>query len=277
MKRMFRKYKAFMKTGAMNVFAYKFNIYSWLMVMASSLLCMFFLWKSVFENATSDVINGFTFKEMIAYLVIINIFAFTMGGGETSHTITDEIQKGQIATSLIKPISYRLRFVFSTLGSLIACNLIVGIPVMAIATIVMVKADFFVISSVPRFLLNVVFFLVAQVLAQLLVDVIDYIFGLISFYTMASFGLSQIKEVLINFLSGILIPIAFFPGWAAKILNVLPFVHMAQNPALIYLGKMSVPAMINTVICQIVWLIILEVFAHFFFERAIKIVTIQGG
>lgn len=277
MRKVFKKYKTFMKTGILNVFAYKFNVFSWLLVSVSSLLCLFFLWSAVYRNSPSAVINGFTFKEIVSYTVIINIFGFVMGGGETQGVITDEIQNGQIAMSLIKPISYRLRFVFSTMGSLLASNLIVGFPLLIISTILLAANGYMVIKSPAHFILIVIFFLIAQILAKLLYDVIDYIFGLISFYTMASFGLVQIKEVIINFLSGMLIPIAFFPEWAGKIVNYLPFVGMAQNPTLIYLGRMEISEALMAVAMQIMWIVLLEAFAHFFYLKAIKIVTIQGG
>ena len=274
---MFRRYKAFMKTGILNIFAYKFNIFSWLLVVASSLLCLFFLWAAVFKNSPVDIINGFTFKEIISYTIIVNIFGFTMGGGETQDVITDEIQNGQIAMSLIKPISYRLRFVFSTLGSLLASNLIVGFPLLIISTIILTINGFMTLPGPIDFAIIILFFLIAQIIAKMLFDVIDYIFGLIAFYTMASFGLNQIKEVVTNFLSGMLIPIAFFPEWAVDIVNYLPFVGMAQNPTLTFLGKMSVSEALFSIGLQILWLIILETFAHFFYLKAIKIVTIQGG
>ena len=200
-----------------------------------------------------------------------------MGGGETQDVITDEIQNGQIAMSLIKPISYRLRFVFSTLGSLLASNLIVGFPLLITSTVVLTANGYMTIESPVNFAINIVFFFIAQIIAKMLFDVIDYIFGLIAFYTMASFGLNQIKEVITNFLSGMLIPIAFFPEWAAGIVNYLPFVGMAQNPTLIFLGKMSITEALFSIGLQIVWLILLETFAHFFYLKVIKIVTIQGG
>lgn len=277
MKGIFGKYKAFLKTGLLNVLAYKFNVFSWLFVSVASLVCLFFLWSAVYSNSPDAVINGFTFKEIVSYTVIVNIFGFVMGGGETQDIINDEIKNGTIAMSLIKPISYRLRFIFSSLGSLIASNVIIGIPLLVIATIILTANDFMKIESPGKFALFVMMFFVAQVLAKLLFDVIDYIFGLISFYTMASFGLFQIKEDVICFLSGVFIPIAFFPGWTEKLVNLLPFAGMAQNPTLIYLGRMSVVDALYSMGLQIIWLVILETFAYLFYQKAIKIVTIQGG
>ena len=277
MKGIFGKYKAFLKTGLLNVLAYKFNVFSWLFVSAASLVCLFFLWSAVYSNSPDAVINGFTFKEIVSYTVIVNIFGFVMGGGETQDIISDEIKHGTIAMSLIKPISYRLRFIFSSIGSLIASNVIIGIPLLVLATLILTANDFMEIESPGKFALFVLMFFVAQVLAKLLFDVIDYIFGLISFYTMASFGLFQIKEDVICFLSGVFIPLAFFPGWTEKLVNLLPFAGMAQNPTLIYLGRMSVTDALYTMGLQIIWLVILETFAYLFYQKAIKIVTIQGG
>ena len=274
---MFKRYRAFFKTGMMNMLAYKFAVFTWLFVCILSLSCTFFLWTAVYNNSPVDVINGFTFKGIIAYTIFVNIFGFALGSSETQDVITDEIQNGQIAMSLIKPISYRLRFTFSALGTLTASNIITGIPLMTAATIIFCLNGFMEFPGFKTFLITLLFFFVAQILAKLLSDSIDYIFGLISFYTMASFGLFQMKEVIVNFLSGMLIPIAFFPEWAAKIINYLPFVGVAQNPVLIYLGKMGFKEAAFSLLMQVVWIVILEIFAHFFYNAAIKKITIQGG
>ena len=47
----------------------------------------------------------------------------------------------------------------------------------------------------------------------------SYIFGLLSFKITNMWGLSQIMGAIINLLSGMLIPISFFPLWAQKIVN----------------------------------------------------------
>lgn len=274
---MFGKYKPFLRASILNTFAYKFNIISWLIVCASSLLCLFYLWLAVYQNSPDEIINGFTFHEMISYTIVINIFTFTTYSGSTDYEISQEIRNGQIAMSLIKPISYRLRFVFSNLGSLIASDVMIGIPLLTIVTYILSSTGFIILPGIWVFLLNILFYLISQILASMLFDAINYIFGLISFYTLASFGLNQIKTAIINFLSGAMIPIAFFPSWAVLILGYLPFVGMAQNPTLIFLNKMDITQILWAIGLQIIWLVVLETLAHLFFKKAIRNVTIQGG
>ena len=101
-----KKYTPFFKAGMMEEMAYKAGIFAWLIITILQLSCIIFLWVAVYSNATTDVINGFTFKQMIVYFVFTNIFAFTCLGSQTLHDINTEIKDGTIAISFIKPISY---------------------------------------------------------------------------------------------------------------------------------------------------------------------------
>ena len=116
---MFKRYLPFFKAGAMDLVAFKFNIFSWLLVTSLQVVCIIFLWIAVYassEFGMNSIINGFKFEEMITYLVMINIFSFVVFDGSTSYNINQEIKDGTIAMAFVKPISYRLRFVATNLG-----------------------------------------------------------------------------------------------------------------------------------------------------------------
>ena len=113
---MFKKYLPFFKASSMDLMAFKFNILIWLVISALQVVCVVCLWIGVYQssiNGVDSVINGFTFKEMLMYIVMVNIFGFTVMDGTTLFIINEEIKDGTIAMSFIKPTSYRLRFVFS--------------------------------------------------------------------------------------------------------------------------------------------------------------------
>ena len=120
-------------------------------------------------------------------------------------------------------------------------------------------------------------FLIAQVIACLLNDVLNYIFGILCFYTSSSFGVNQIKSVIISFLSGSLLPIAFFPGVLKDILGYLPFAGMASNPVMILLMKYSFVDSFFFILLSLIWLFVLELFAFLLFKHASKKITVHGG
>ena len=196
---MLRKYKPFLKAGAMNAFAYKSAIFTWLIISILQIICVVFLWVAVYKNSSDgmdSVINGFTFKEMIVYTVFVNIFGFATLGGDTLFMINEDIKKGTIDLAFTKPISYRVRLMSENLGNLLAVNLMIGIPGFTIAFIVFGLIDFITITPLSL-IISILLFIVAQVIANLLNDTISYICGVLCFYTSSGWGINQAKEVII--------------------------------------------------------------------------------
>ena len=72
------------------------------------------MWVAIYRNSPNDSINGYTLNEMLTYVCFINVGGFGVSAGDTHGKISDEIKDGTIAMQLIKPISYRLRFIFIT-------------------------------------------------------------------------------------------------------------------------------------------------------------------
>lgn len=274
---MIKKYLPFFRASAMDLMAFKMSLFTWLVVTVLQVACTIFLWFSVFQNSPDTVIQGFTMKEMIVYQVYINLFTFVTFDNMTSNTIFNEIKDGTIAMSFVKPISYRMRFVATNLGSFTMLAILFGLPCFTIAIIVFYSIGYIEITSAWMFILYLLLFLVAQILATLLNDAMNYIFGIFGFYTMAGFGLNQIKTVVISFLAGSFLPISFFPGVLKVIVNYLPFAGMAQNPVLILLGKVDIVGALIRIALSIGWIVVLEFFGFLLFRKASKKVTVQGG
>lgn len=277
---MVKRYLPFYKAGAINMLAYKFNLFIWLIVSVLEVACVIFLWFAVYSNSPEGmeaVINGYSFKEMITYLVTVNIFWFCTSNSNTLWSIDDEIKNGTIAMAFTKPISYRKRFIFTTLGVASMQFALVGLPLFTIAYTVFVLIGFIEIASVGVFLIDILLFLVSTMIAVLLMDCVNYIFGVLCFYTSSSFGVNSIKEVIVSFLSGTLLPIAFFPSVFSTILSYLPFAGMSQNPVRILLMQIPITEGLKAIGLSLLWLIVLESAAKGLFCHASKKITVQGG
>lgn len=277
---MFKKYKPFFKAGAMAQMAFKFNIFSWFFIAIFEWACLICLWFSVYrasEGGMDAVINGFTFKEMIVYTVFINILTFAVFINDTFHQINDEIKDGTIAISFIRPISYRGRFVAQNLGMASVNLLILAIPALTVSMVVFIKTGFLSYASWIVLARSIVFFFLNVFVAILITDAISYNMGVLCFYTTQAFGINQMRDVIVSFLSGVMIPVSFFPGRFKDIVNVLPFAGLAQNPILILQGKTSLHESALMLGKNIFWLIIFEILGWLSFKAASKKVTVQGG
>ena len=199
-----RKYKPFIRASAIDVMAYRFNILIWVIVTILEVACLIFLWFAVYQSNPSGMdasINGFTYKEMISYVVLTTVFGFVTFNNDTLWYINKDIKEGTIGNYVIKPISYRGRFVASNLGALLTMTLVFGTPLYCASLGALIGIGFLPVPSILTFIIHFLLFIISGVLASLLNDVISYIFGIFCFYTSAAWGLNALKTTIISFLS----------------------------------------------------------------------------
>lgn len=277
---MLKKYKPFIRASAMDMMAWRFNILIWVIVTIFEVACLIFLWLAVYSSSEGGMdasINGFTYKEMISYVVLTTVFGFVTFNNETLWNINQDIIKGTIGNYVIKPISYRGKFVASNIGAFLMMSLMFGIILYGTSLGVLIGIGFLPISSAWDFIGHLGLFLISSVIACLLNDTIAYIFGVLCFYTSSAWGLNSLKTTIISFLSGTLLPLAFFPPIFKDIVSYMPFAGMSQNPILILMMKYNYLDSLKVILIALAWLIALEIFAKLLFSHAIKKVTVQGG
>lgn len=275
-----KKYTPFFKAGSMTQLAFKFDMFAWLLITAMQMACVVFLWIAVYKNSAEgfeSIINGYSFEEIICYFIFSNIFAFVTFDDVTLFDINEEIKDGTIAISFIKPISYRIRFASTNLGSTFTKILMIGIPFFAIAYITFFVMGYLQFVSVLHFVLFLALGFVCQITSCLLLDTINYICGVLCFYTTSGWGLNLAKSVFINFFSGVLIPLSFFPGSFGRVVELLPFAGIAQNSVLIFLGKVNFAQAGIFIAKNILWICVFEFLGWILFKHASKKVTVQGG
>ena len=277
---MFKKYKPFLRASAMDMMAWRFNILVWVVVTVFEVACLIFLWLAIYSSSEGGIdasINGFTYKEMISYVVLTTVFGFVTFNNDTLWFINQDIRKGTIGNYVIKPISYRGKFVASNLGAFLMMSTVFGIPLYGASLGVLIGIGFLPIISVWDFIAHIGLFLIASVIACLLNDTIAYLFGILCFYTTSAWGLNSLKTTVISFLSGTLLPLAFFPPIFKDIVSYMPFAGMSQNPILILMMKYDYLESFKVIGISLAWLVILELFVKLLFSHAIKKVTVQGG
>ena len=76
------------------------------------LVLIYFLWKSIFASAGTDVVSGMTFSGTLIYLVLASAL-FSFMEMYLVWYMGRDIQSGKIVLDLIKPIRYR-SFLFWT-------------------------------------------------------------------------------------------------------------------------------------------------------------------
>ena len=175
--------------------------------------------------------------------------------------------------NLIKPMDYRISLIFRALGSMLYRFLAPGVFIWIGIEVYKVKVlgmDF------PN-ILSILLFILSCIMSFLIYVLFDFCFGMISFFTTHIFGMLLVKEALLSFLTGQLIPISFFPESLQHVFDYLPFSSMVYTPVMIYLGKYTGETLCYMLLRQCIWVIILYLLGSLIWRKVTKRLIVLGG
>ncbi len=277
-KKKLKLYLPFSKAGIKIELSYKAQIVMWIIISFIQIFFVLFLYQAIYRNSPKGmgaVINGFTFYDMVLYMITSFFFSFVMGSGDTSYDIWTDIKEGTIANTLTKPVSYRLRHLFTYFGVLIFDYVVIIIPFLTIVYAIFISLGFLQISAM-RFILNILFFIIFSILAGFINNAVSYFVGMLVFYTTHLFGLNMARNALQGFLGGQMVPLAYM-GTLGIIFSYTPFAFMNSVPVLTIMGKLSIDEILIYIGIALLWIALIEFVNHRVFRHALKKITVQGG
>lgn len=271
-------YLPFSKAGIKIELSYKAQIVMWIAISFIQIFFVLFLYQAIYRNSPEGmdaVINGFTFYDMVLYMITSFFFSFVMGSGDTSYDIWTDIKEGTIANTLTKPVSYRLRHLFTYFGVLLFDYVVIIIPFLSIVYAVFIAFGFLQVSA-WQFILNILFFVIFSILAGFINNAVSYFVGMLIFYTDHLFGLNMARNALQGFLGGQMVPLAYM-GTLGIAFSFTPFAFMNSVPVLTIMCKLDITDIIIYIGIALLWILIIELVNNFIFSRALKKITVQGG
>src|SRR3989442_720296 len=119
--------------------------------------------------------------------------------------------------------------------------------------------------------------IVSLFIAELIYGCFFLFLELASFWTVDIRGLRWLFGLILQLLTGALVPIWFFPDWLATLLAWSPFAAAASTPLSIYIGHTPADGGLAAVALQVGWLIPLVGLGELVWRRARDGVVVQGG
>lgn len=269
--RLLRMYKPFTSAGLQEMVVYRVNFLFFLLGEIMKCFVMFFVWKAVFDSSNGTTIYGFTYENMVVYLFISFLSGY-LTYSDGSYVIGKEILDGSIAMRMIKPVDFDMCFLFQELGGKILQVLILFVPITAGVEIYRFIITGEILFNIPLFLL----FVLSMVLAYLINFFFNLSYGFLAFYLKNLWGTDIIKGVIIDFLSGATIPLAFMGGFG-KVLGYLPFASLSYTPVMIYMGMYSAGEIVFYLALQILWLLVFIAISKLILHLAMKRLVVHGG
>lgn len=261
-----KKYTAFIRCGFLEGCAYRNNLITGMLANFIQTAVLYYVWKSVFLY--HDVVGGYTWDLMRRYVFVSFLcngalsFRFEM---QTSRRII----KGDIILDLLKPATYRGMLLFRLAG-----NAIVEFGI----TFVFTGILYFCVNGTEGLTAwRAILFLFSLLLGQGVKFGIQYLFSLLCFYTDNAYGVSKAREVLTNFFSGAIVPLAMFPEMFRKAVVWFPFQGIVYTPCSIFIGTYSLTEALQAIGIQAAWIGILWLCGGLFWKKASSVISLYGG
>ncbi|MBQ3664850.1 MAG: ABC-2 family transporter protein [Lachnospiraceae bacterium] len=265
-------YTPFGKSVIKDSLAYKGSFYLFVICKVLSVFITYYLWRAIFSSSDNSELGGFNQVEILTY-VFMSFVCSNMVYISMTTKIGENVVDGSIAINLIKPISYKSKLFAESIGEMIYKFIVPSVFVwIGLEVYKYVILDEFSLSGI-----RIALFLLSSMLSFIIYFLFEFCFGMIAFYSTYVWGMEIIKNSVLSFLTGQIIPLTFFPDFAQKLFNYLPFSSMNYVPVMIYLGKISSSELIFSIERQILWILILELISIALWRRVVKRISILGG
>ena len=272
MSKKLRIYLPFASNELKRQLAYRGAFYLFMLISTFGSFISYFLWMAIYNSSPQNTLGGFTRNEMVTYVFMVYVTSAIVTVS-IADWVSEDVVKGTVAMNLIKPIDYRMSLISRAIGDVVyrfmapAVFIWIGLEIYRVKVLNMPLTDisnmfFYIISCIMSFLIYVLF---------------DFCFGMIAFFTTYIFGMLMVKEALLAFLMGQLIPISFFPAVVQRVFDFLPFSSMVYTPVMIYLSKYNQSQLAFVLLRQAAWIVILYLLGSIIWRQVTKRLVVLGG
>ena len=264
---MMSAYIDFIRIRFIMMLAYRVNYYSGIVIYAINIGAYYFLWLAIYGD--KEELAGFTVAQMTTYIAV-SWMARAFYFNNLDREIANEIRDGSVAVQLIRPYSYLLVKMMQGFGEGLFRLLLFMVPGLTIVCLIFpVK-----LPTDPWIWLIYAIMLFFSFLINSQINILT---GLFAFFVENNEGMIRMKRVMVDLFSGVVVPIAFFPGWLSAIMQWLPFQSITYLPSSVFTGRTPVGEVAGVFAVQALWFVLLLVPIWITWRLARKRLFVQGG
>jgi ABC-2 type transport system permease protein len=233
------------------------------------------LWQAIYAGSGQTSLGNkqtqYTYKEMIAYLLLTNISRMFSSMPGLAGGIAREIREGTMKRYLVQPIDM--------IGYLLVYRIAHKVTYIIMSFLPYALLFFLCRSFFDGFpdALTMAAFALSLVLSFLVGFFFELSVGMVGFWFLEVTSLLYIVMTLNFFISGHMLPLDLLPQPWSGLLKVLPFQYMAYFPAIVFLGKVKGITLVLYLVGELFWAVFFMVLARALYRLGLKRYSAFGG
>lgn len=229
------------------------------------------VYVAFYDSGSGDVPMGLS--QLITYVWLNQSFFALINQFYKDQELFQLIRTGNISYELSRPKNMYFLWYFKILGQRLANVVMRFFPLLFVTVLLPEPYKF----SAPESLVAFLLFVLSLIIGTLLVTAISTLYPILMLLTMNEKGVVNIIVVIADLLSGVGIPIVFFPNFLKIISSYLPFQYISDLPFRIYVGNILIQEGINNIFIQLFWLFAMIILGMFLMKKNLNRVVVQGG
>lgn len=216
----------------------------------SKILFAYLLWGIIFQK--QELVGAFTFHDMLSYYIVNSFLSQLEMSESISNEIHNRLRNGTFSKYIVIPVGIERHFMAMELGVVLfylVFDFAAAVVWIFVFQIQFVFADqwWVIVCGIMMAVLGMVF------MVQL-----NYLLGILTLRFEGIGTFLMIKNNLVSFVTGSIIPLALFPEFAIGILRLLPFYYVTYLPAMLLTGKCQEEAYKGIVIL-VFWCVLIQI------------------
>lgn len=263
------RYTPFAAAGLQGLLQYRSTFLISAVTATTAVGVQVFLWRAVYAGRDSGLLGGYDLPTLTTYVLLAQILGLVQAN-RVDEEVSGEVQRGDIAVSLLRPVSYPLaRFAAGLPVSLTNATL-VAVPVLLLYAVLLPL-------TAPS-TTGVLLFVCSAALSLVIGFGVNLLVGLAGFVTTNIWGVRVVKDSLVAFFAGQVVPLALMPGPLAAVAHALPFQGMIDGPLRLLLGRYDgLLGAAGILAVQLGWALALTALAAVAWRAAVRRVEVLGG
>ncbi|HXH87143.1 MAG TPA: ABC-2 family transporter protein [Gaiellaceae bacterium] len=216
-------------------------------------------------------VGGYDVKDALAYAWLAQaLMTIVASFGPSWSELALRVRSGDISTDLRRPVDLQRSLASQDVGRAVYQAVFRAVPQFVFGALVF---DVTIPADVWRWLL----FAVSVCLALAVSFAVRFLVNLGAFWLLDYRGTMILALVVSHMLSGLIIPLTFFPGALAEIVRTLPFAAMLQAPIDLYVGEPLGGSVALVLGLQAAWAVVLVLAGRAVLRAGTRKLVIQGG
>lgn len=214
-----------------------------------------------------------TFEATCAYVWMQQAFLALFMAWMMDNDIFTCIMDGNVSYELCRPIDLYHMWFSRSLASRCSKAVLRCMPILLVAAFLPKPYGLMAPVDAAAFLL----FLLTLATGLAVTVAFCMLIYISAFFTLSPDGIRMVAMSVVEFFSGAVIPLPFFPDRIRGLMELLPFASMQNVPLRIYSGDLSGGAMVRAILVQFLWLFLLVAAGKILNMLAMRKITLQGG